>query len=49
MQIIETSHKQEELLIQEVKQIVRSIKDGNLSCEVTKETSNSSLNELKDI
>ncbi|SKB65077.1 methyl-accepting chemotaxis protein [Malaciobacter marinus] len=49
MQIIENSYQQEELLIQEVKQIVRSIKDGNLSCEVTKQTSNSSLNELKDI
>ncbi|AXH09097.1 chemotaxis protein [Malaciobacter halophilus] len=49
MQIIEDSHKEEELLIQEVKQIVTTVKNGNLSCEVTKQTSNPSLNELKDI
>ncbi len=49
MLLVEKTKKEEEELIQNVKEIVTLIKDGNLSKDVTKSSSNKSLNELKDI
>ncbi|MFV0563984.1 methyl-accepting chemotaxis protein [Malaciobacter mytili] len=49
MILVEKSKQEEEKLIQNVKEIVTLIKEGNLSKDVTRSSSNKSLNELKDI
>ncbi|RXJ98835.1 chemotaxis protein [Arcobacter sp. CECT 8986] len=49
MMLVESSLKEERALIEDVKRVVHYIKEGDLSHNVSKNCSNKSLNELKDI
>ncbi|QDF29899.1 methyl-accepting chemotaxis protein [Halarcobacter anaerophilus] len=49
IQSVEKGIDQDRILIEDVKKVVNEIKEGNLDVQVVKESSNASLNELRNI